>query len=272
MRARVAALAALLVACALLAAGCGGSERRLRVLPLGDSLTFGGTVDGRVPGGYRAPLASELRRARVPARFVGTSLANPLPGQEGEADASSHDGWPGARVDELDASLGQTTALDGGHWLDGTATRRALRPDVVVVHAGTNDIGQGYDPQGTYPGGRYDPADPAQRAAFVAHLAGRLTALVEHVHGLAPDAGVVLCTVGPLADPTAADLDAAIRAQVVPALQAAGVRVALADTAAALGSVGPGQMSADGVHPTAQGYGTMAAVIAPQVAALAGER
>lgn len=234
------------------------------VLPLGDSITYGATLATvSTPGGYRGPLVDDLASAGVPLTYVGTTTANPP--LLADAAAYPHDGWPGARVDQVDEALVGPSALDGGHWLDGLPTRAGLDPDVVVVHLGTNDIGQAWDPGTTYPGG-YTPTDPVERAVFVEHLADRLTALVLKAHASEPDAAFVVCTIVPMADPTAADYNQRIRDVVVPGLAAAGVPVALADVERAVGGtllgVGP-----DGVHPTGFGYDAMAATIAPAVVA-----
>jgi lysophospholipase L1-like esterase len=87
----------------------------LVVLPLGDSITEGvPTVDG-----YRAPLAALLAAAGVDVRYVG-SLRTP---------AGAHEGWSGFTTAELIPKA--RAALDRD------------RPDVVLLHIGTNDLGLG---------------------------------------------------------------------------------------------------------------------------------
>ena len=87
----------------------------LVVLPLGDSITEGvPTVDG-----YRAPLAALLAAAGVQVRFVG-SLRSP---------AGAHEGWSGFTTAELIPKARAALARD--------------RPDVVLLHIGTNDLGLG---------------------------------------------------------------------------------------------------------------------------------
>jgi acyl-CoA thioesterase-1 len=90
-------------------------EAGLVVLPLGDSITEGvPTVDG-----YRAPLAALLAAAGVEIRYVG-SLRSP---------AGAHEGWSGFTTAELIPKA--RAALDRD------------RPDVVLLHIGTNDLGLG---------------------------------------------------------------------------------------------------------------------------------
>jgi acyl-CoA thioesterase-1 len=87
----------------------------LIVLPLGDSITEGvPTVDG-----YRAPLAALMAKAGVELKYVG-SLRSP---------AGAHEGWSGFTTAEL---IPVTRAALNRH-----------RPDVVLLHIGTNDLGLG---------------------------------------------------------------------------------------------------------------------------------
>lgn len=92
---------------------------RVRVMPLGDSITSGEW------GGYRADLQRELKGA-VPWRvdFVGSLEDGPeVPG------GGSHEGHPGATIDDL--------ALGIEDWLG------RHNPDIILLHIGTNDIWRG---------------------------------------------------------------------------------------------------------------------------------
>jgi lysophospholipase L1-like esterase len=87
----------------------------LVVLPLGDSITEGvPTVDG-----YRAPLAAMMAKAGVQLRYVGSQ----------RSPAGAHEGWAGFTTAEL---IPVTRAALARH-----------RPDVVLLHIGTNDLGMG---------------------------------------------------------------------------------------------------------------------------------
>ena len=87
----------------------------LTVLPLGDSITEGvPTADG-----YRALLRQQLGEVGMAVNYVG-SLRSP---------AGAHEGWSGYTAGEL---LPQARA----------ALERS-RPDVVLLHIGTNDLGLG---------------------------------------------------------------------------------------------------------------------------------
>jgi lysophospholipase L1-like esterase len=90
----------------------------LRVMPLGDSITYGLGSSDR--GGYRADLARRFAAAGFRVDFVGSLRAGPLGMDD---DNEGHGGW---RIAQLAARV------DG--WLAG------YRPDVVLLHAGTNDL------------------------------------------------------------------------------------------------------------------------------------
>ncbi len=221
----------------------------VRILALGDSTTYGSTSHTEAtPGGYRGELDRLLDRAGVAHVFVGTATGNP-PVSPAQGSDFAHDGWPGARVEELDAGLLGRSRFDGGHWLDGVEGRDPVRPDVVVVMAGTNDVVQGFD---------------------VAHLLDRLRHLVDTVRAHVPSVRLVVCTIAPQADPAAAAYNAAIRTDLVPSLRADGVPVAVADVEAAL-LAQPDTLGADGIHPTASGYRLVAGAIAAAVEQVAGQ-
>ena len=94
----------------------------VRIMPLGDSLTDGFTVNG----GYRIDLWTMLASAHHSVDFVG-SRHN---GVSGLAD-KHHEGHLGWRIDEL---AGGATP-----WL------QAYRPQIVLLMIGTNDMMQNYD-------------------------------------------------------------------------------------------------------------------------------
>ncbi len=90
----------------------------LRLMPLGDSITDGeGSADH---GGYRTALDRRLVAAGFRVTFVGSRRAGP-PGPA--AANEGHPGWTIARL---------TARVTG--WLT------TARPDVVLLHTGTNDI------------------------------------------------------------------------------------------------------------------------------------
>jgi lysophospholipase L1-like esterase len=99
-------------------AGWGPAPSILRIMPLGDSITYGvGSTDG---AGYRARLERRLIAAGFRVDFVGSRDAGP-PDMDG--DNEGHSGWTISRM-----------ARKVDRWL------AAYRPDVVLLHIGTNDV------------------------------------------------------------------------------------------------------------------------------------
>ena len=92
------------------------SGAKISLLPLGDSITWG--YDDPTGNGYRGPLYSSLKSAGVSSLdFVG-SLKN---GNMADPDNEGHVGWTISQI------AGATSAISN------------LKPNVVLLHAGTND-------------------------------------------------------------------------------------------------------------------------------------
>jgi lysophospholipase L1-like esterase len=123
----------------------------LRIMPLGDSITFG--VGSQHLDGYRPSLYRRLTSAGLGVDFVG-SLHN---GGGPDADNEGHKGWTIERV--------------ANHLDDWLAT---YQPDVILLHIGTNDMAK------MLPGaaGRLDAlldqiaADRPDAEVFVAQVTG----------------------------------------------------------------------------------------------------
>ena len=90
----------------------------VRIMPLGDSITFG--VGSNDRGGYRSDLEERLTAAGVRFDFVGSRDAGPAGADD---DNEGHSGWTIARM---------ARRID--RWL------ATYRPDVVLLHIGTNDV------------------------------------------------------------------------------------------------------------------------------------
>lgn len=93
-------------------------------MPLGDSITQG----SRHQNSYRRPLWHALRQEGFSVYFVGSQKRNHLggpPDRDFDVDHEGHWGW---RVDEVLRKLDTWTAK--------------ARPDIVLVHLGTNDLSQ----------------------------------------------------------------------------------------------------------------------------------
>jgi lysophospholipase L1-like esterase len=96
----------------------------LRIMPVGDSITYGSGA----PGGYRNRLYQLLNTAGLNPDFIGTQTGNgvaTLP----DPDHQGHGGW---RIDQIEANLDA--------WLATLPD-----PDFVLLLIGTNDFGQGVD-------------------------------------------------------------------------------------------------------------------------------
>jgi lysophospholipase L1-like esterase len=256
------------------AAAAATQQPAYAIWPLGDSITFGLTgSSARIPGGYRAPLDADLTAANVAHLFVGTSNQNPtqLLLNEGEAQ---HDGHSGYRVDQVTADLNGVAGGGsdaGGYWLTGAGTRAAITPDVVVIHLGTNDILQRYDPGITYPtaSGQVDYSQASQRAQFVKDLTLGLAGLVEAIYRQRPQTRIVLSAIAPIETSTylaaTTDFFQGV-SRLVSYERGLGRAVVMADVFHAFflsptsGQFAPGLMSAGGIHPTTAGYAVMAGV------------
>lgn len=236
------------------------ASQGLTILPLGDSITKGCGSDagpsnnwtavcGPDSGGYRAPLWASLTAAGFNVTFVGTQSSGPawLP-----ATGQHHEGHPGWRIDQI---------------LQILPTWAALKPDVILLLLGTNDIGQGHP---------------------LAEVASNLTTLLNATVAALPAARIVVGTVLNMVNSANPQWEATVTALngQIPAL-AARFGATVADLAAvsglcnadtsplrrlcaecngpASGCEPPG--SFDRIHPTAAGYdllaGAWAGVLGP---------
>ena len=100
-----------------------GNEGAIRIMPLGDSITQAG-VEWE---SYRYPLCKMLRSAGLRVDFVGSSREHYPQGRRKhmgfDEDHEGHWGWTADQV------LAQ---------IDGWASKE--RPDLVLLHLGTNDV------------------------------------------------------------------------------------------------------------------------------------
>ena len=150
------------------------------VLPLGDSLTYGATGDGKAYPGYREDLLRHLAAKGLDIHYVGTRMDNASPYLIAQG-AALHSGYPGYRIDQIVANLdGDDHSLgnDQGYWLTGSEVDRlAIYPDVILLMAGTNDI--------------VWQATPEQAVA-------RMSALIDKLLLLRPNATVIVALIPPM--------------------------------------------------------------------------
>ena len=114
---------ALLVTYMLSLAFVSSAAPPIRILPVGDSITYGSGA----PGGYRLRLYELLTAAGYNVDFTGTQAGNGATGLP-DSDHEGHGGW---RIDQIDSII--EAVLDQTH-----------DPDVILVLIGTNDYGQDY--------------------------------------------------------------------------------------------------------------------------------
>jgi len=98
----------------------------LKILPLGDSITFGAAAAGNsVPGGYRSKLYADLKAASVNPIYVDFVTINPSPILTGAGQTAQcgYSGWTISQIAET---------IDG--WMN------TCNPHVVLLHIGTNDM------------------------------------------------------------------------------------------------------------------------------------
>ncbi|MEU6482878.1 SGNH/GDSL hydrolase family protein [Streptomyces sp. NPDC046887] len=189
-----------------------GLERRrpLQIMPLGDSITFG--VGSSTRSGYRGVLFGSLR-ADLAVDFVGSR-------RSGDFADLDNEGHPGALIRRIAQ--------------DAAASVPVRHPDVILLHAGTNDMNRG---------------NPATAPA---HLA----ALVDQLHADAPGATLVVATLVPARTAALRARIAVYNAEVRRIVQqraAAGRRILLAD----MGALTPADLM-DKLHPHDAGYAKMA--------------
>ncbi len=182
----------------------------VRVMPLGDSITSG--IGSATGSSYRAELHRRLTGAGVAVDLVGSQHGGRVP----DADHEGHSGWTVGRIAER---------VEG--WL------AAYRPDVVLVHIGTNDM----------------------RSDAVAGGAGdRLAALLARIRHTRPEAHVLIATlVGARAPAEQRRIDAYNRRVRTVAAAGDDARVHLVEQSSV-----DGADIRDNLHPNDYGYAKMA--------------
>ncbi len=206
---------------------------KVRVMPLGDSITDGFTVDG----GYRVPLWEKLDNAGLSSRidFVGPNgWAIP------DGADYNHAGYSGYAIADCPGRMGIYNFID---WL-----MEEYPADVVMLQIGTNDILSSYE---------------------LGTAGERLELLVDSILTYIPEGGMLYVSTIPYMDAdvttytdayTVEEMDAAVDAYnadvraVVAKKQAEGKPITQAD----INSVLTKSDLSDGVHPSVDGYHKMA--------------
>ncbi len=183
-----------------------------KIMPLGDSITDGIFV----PGGYRIKLWKNIVNDGFTVDFVG-SLSNG-PAELGDKNHEGHSGW---RIDEIDTNINS--------WMD------TYKPQIVLLHIGTNDISQKYD---------------------LNNAPARLGGLVDKICAKLPSGGkLYVASIIPLSYADVKSYNTQI-AGIIQSKSNQGKPVYLVDMYSA---IAVSDLS-DGVHPNAAGYDKMADV------------
>jgi autotransporter-associated beta strand protein len=231
-----------------------GLPSNLKIMPMGDSITVGGSTSG-----YRFPLYQHLLSMAPGFQFIGDSTASPGSLPAGFQNHSGHSSYSTddirKNLDGLDFTTFNTYGSDsrdprGGHWLTGLASpltytvpnrgtftygpRAPLHPDVILLLVGTNDVNRAGSTNGDH------------RANY--------TALLNAIYRLRPAVHVFAAKITPHGTndaPTVAFNT--IVGEVVADFQAAGKAITLVDLHTGYTGGLP-----DNVHPDATGYAWMA--------------
>ena len=229
--------------------------QEIRILPLGDSITFGCGSDG-LPGGsadcasdaggYRVPLLQALsstywkddnaREAQLNVSTVGSLRTGPsyVPSWW-----LNHEGHPGWRIDQID------DPAERGRWVK-------TNPDIITVHLGTNDCGQNYQP---------------------ATLNTKMRLLLNHTFAALPKVHVYLASIllMPTNRPTCASDFNKMVPDIVKDFAKAGHKIVYVPMAedtgmcAGAGTPNEGLCAGGHVHPISAGYLRMASSFAYQI-------
>ena len=228
-----------------------GAPTRASILPLGDSITDGAS------GGYRDQLFDDLTGAGWTFEFIGSAGGNPSTALTA-ASQVNHEGHSGYRIDQIVNNLSGndgTGGNNGGFWFN-----KGVQPDVTLLHIGTNDIGQRYNP-----GAR----GKSREKTFLANLKTRLDSLVNQMTTARPNAHLLVAGIIPM-NVTSGDrllnddvkaYNSYIQNTLVPKYQSLGRKVRFVDQYQNFvntdGTIKTALLP-DGVHPNQTGYDLMA--------------
>jgi hypothetical protein len=227
---------------------CGATAKAdLTIMPLGDSLTYGGRLDSPVPGGYRTRLYMDLHDAGFSFTFVGASKDNPssLLSQAGQ---THHEGHPGYRIDQIANNLDGNDGSDGnngGFWFHKPAPS-----NVILLNGGGNDIFQG---------------------ANAATTAQRLDKLIDQIVADSPSSLLFVSSMIPLKNANlnqiVQDFDTQVRDVIVPKYQSLGNTVFFVDQYANFVNANGNiiHIGSDNLHPDQIGFDLMGATWAAAI-------
>ena len=224
----------------------------LQIMPLGDSITYGGSGSF---SGYRGYLYNLLNPIAPSFQFVGASTVNPTSLPTSPIDETHHNGYSSYatldllnNLDGLDLTRyneygGAERYPNGGYWLTGGngTGRSAVFPDIILLLVGANDISQ---------------ATLGNTNINVVNYQTNLTALINKLVTLRPNAKVVTADITPWPSESAyVTTVISLIHTVVTNFQSQGAQVSEVDLNTQFPANG---ISSDGLHPNDTGYTFMA--------------
>lgn len=189
----------------------GQTSTNLRLIPLGDSITWG--TESITGNGYRGPLSIALSSQVAAIDFVGNQI-------NGTMFDPDNEGHPGYKISDIAALA--------------NASLNTFKPNVVLLDAGINDLGQNYQ---------------------ISSAPSRLASLIDQILAAEPDATVLVATLIINGDPTLESERETFNSQLPAIVQAranAGKHVALVD----MGALTTADLSGT-LHPNDTGYQLM---------------
>ncbi len=214
----------------------------LKIMPLGDSITYGHNGGN---AGYRGPLYALLNPIASGFVYVGTSIERPGTLPVSPIDQRRNEGHSSYAITDIFNNLdgfdnskflqygGPERNPNGGHWFDGIPNvRDPIVPDVITLMIGTNDI------------------------LDLTGVRDRLHNLISKITTQRPAAKLLVAQITPLpALPANVDSYNAIVASEVAAFQSAGKKVYLVNMKTAFPTNG---LDPDNIHPNDIGIAFMA--------------
>ncbi|MEO8616995.1 MAG: autotransporter-associated beta strand repeat-containing protein [Luteolibacter sp.] len=219
-----------------------GLPANLKIMPLGDSITYGSNGSN---AGYRGPLYSLLTPTAVNFQYIGTSYFNQGSLPSSPVNQQFHQGLPSYSISDVNNNLdgydnatflrygGSERDPQGGSWFGGITNGRApMYPDLILMMLGTNDL-----------------ANPAG-------VQTRLHDLIEKITTQRPAAMLIVGKITPVPSFSAnvTNFNEIVGLEVA-GFQAAGKLIYLVDLNTNFPADG---LYSDNVHPNDKGYSFMA--------------